>query len=186
VSDQIRDSLDTAIDRVATRLVSIADDPDAAQRIVASLPVRREHPWWSWSSWPLQAAALASVLLAIGYLRLTSDEVRFRSDTARPDAMLFARPMDAVAELRPTALRVEIAERTTSSPRALALARVSDSTAPVGQSFGLALIVAPDSLSLPTLQTTAPLATIEPATVAPISLTDLPLTTEAPPPFSKE
>lgn len=186
MSDRILDPLDVAIDRVANRLVSVKDDPNAVQRIVQSLPARREHAWWSWSSWPLQAAALASVLLAIVYMRVTNDAIPWTPDGGRPVATLIAQPMDAVTELHQAALRVEAAARTSPVPPALGLARVSNPTVEVGQFFGLPLIVAPDSLSLPTLQTTAPLATIEPATVAPISLSELPLATEAPPPFSKE
>jgi hypothetical protein len=65
MSEPLRDSLDAAIDRVATRLVSVEHDSAtfnsrAVDRLVSALPARRERGWWNWSSWPAQAAVAAS------------------------------------------------------------------------------------------------------------------------------
>lgn len=186
MSDRINDSLDTAIDRVATHLVSVREDGDAVRRIVASLPARRGPHWWSLTAWPLQAAALASVVLVLVYWPGTHETAESARDRAEGVAMLDVRPMTEVAELRQAARRVEAAGARRSFSPVSTLARDANAGDASGELFGLSPIVVPDSLSIPTLQSTAPLATIEPATLAPISLSELPLTDDALPPSSKE
>ena len=64
--------------------------------------------------------------------------------------------------------------------------RVVQRAAPAQPAFGLAEIGAPDEIVIPTLVATEPLQPLEPASLAPISISDLPLAGDAQPPFSKE
>jgi hypothetical protein len=57
-----RDTLDGVIDRVAAHLIAPADDPDFRDRLVASLPNRRNGSLWRW---PLPAWQIGAALLAV-------------------------------------------------------------------------------------------------------------------------
>ena len=182
MSDRLHDALDSAIDRVAAGLVRVPDDPAAVGRIVSSLPARREAAQWGPTSWAVHAAALAAILLAVVYIRTTSDD-HLPGGTAPHTAVLDARPMLNVVELQSASALSGQSRPIARSVNAPARTERSLATEPA---FELTPIVTPDSLSLSVLQATAPLAPIEPATVAPITLTELPLATDAPPPSSKE
>jgi hypothetical protein len=180
VSDRLHDALDEAIDRVANRLVSVKDDPFAARRIVDALPERRQGKWWSISSLAVQAAAIAAVVLAIGYLRSSPPGERLSTD---------GRPRVAVREqTAPVPATIPAVERppVAAADAVLVRRRVVQRAAPAQPAFGLAEIGAPDEIVIPTLVATKPLPPIDPASITPISISELPLGGESSPPFSKE
>ena len=182
MSAQIKDSLDDAIDRVAAKLVSVADDPAAVERIVSSLPPRREREWWRMSSLPVQAVAAASLVLAIVYMRSTSnDDLGPRIETQHPSVAVNAPRAEAVADAS-----VTIPQERPQPATAPVRRRRVRSTPEAQQAFGLPAMDAPAQLTIGTLISTAPLDPLEPASVAPILLNDLPLATEVQTPFSKE
>lgn len=181
MSDPMRDSLDGAIDRVATNLVSVADDPDAAQRIVASLRARRGGGWWPMSSLPLQAAALACVVLVVAYMRSTSSDEGVRLEHEPPVTMAKSAPAETVPEVPTNVRPVDV------KPRALPVRRVAPrQRAEAEPAFGLAAIEVPKQLTIETLTSTAPLDPLEPAALTPMLLNDLPLASDGQTPFSKE
>jgi hypothetical protein len=179
--DHHRDALDDAIDRVAAELVRVPDDPDAAERILLSLPPRHERPWVA-RSWPLQAAALASVVLVVAYLRWPVDDEGRRHAASRATAMLDSGPATSFVELHETALRdLAIAEplgRFTGQ-------RGADRQSAASRPYELPALTVPEQITVTMLQTTLPLAAVEPASIAPIALSQLPLD-EAPPSLMKE
>ncbi len=180
MSDQIRDSLDEAIDRVASRLVSVKEDPDAARRIVAVLPAQPGREWWS-GSFPLQAAAMAVIiLLLIVYVR--------PFDVGEP-APVDERRVEIPVREQPAGSPEPVMEVEQTRPQAVAgsaARRVARRPVDLQPAFGLAAIEALEQLSVSTLVATAPLSALELAAVEPISISDLPLGGDAPPPFSKE
>ncbi len=180
MSDRLHDALDEAIDRVANRLVSVKDDPFAARRIVAALPERRQGKWWGISSLAVQAAAIAAVVLAIGYLRSSPPGERFSTEEPPPVAV-----REQTAGVPATIAAVE-RPPVAAADAVLVRRRVVQRAAPAQPAFGLAEIGAPDEIVIPTLVATEPLQPLEPASLAPISISDLPLAGDAQPPFSKE
>lgn len=180
--DHHRDALDDAIDRVAADLVRVPDDPDAAERILLSLPPRHERPWWVARLLPLQAAALASVVLVVAYLRWPVNDEGPRGDASRVTAMLDSRPVTSFVELREAALNnAAIAEPFGKFGGQRDAGRQSAASRP----YELTALAAPQQITVTMLQTTLPLAAVEPASIAPITLNQLPLADEAPP-FLKE
>ncbi|MGH9384689.1 MAG: hypothetical protein ACRD2N_10425 [Vicinamibacterales bacterium] len=190
MSDQIRDSLDDAIDRAAASLVTVQEDPNAAQRIVSSLPSRHERRWWSMSSLPLQAAAAASIILGVLYMRPATDEDVRSADALGQTEMLDARPVVNVAEFLPTAVSPPSLARNRSASFGEAgsrpLSRGPADSEATSRQFELSAIPAPELLTMTTLEGAAPLDPVEPTSVAPILLSSLPLAGDAQPPFSKE
>lgn len=182
MSDPIRDSLDEAIDRVATHLVSVADDPDAAQRMVSSLPARPGHGWWAMSSLPLQAAAAASLVLIVAYMRSASTDEALPL-AHQPPLMTTARstPAEPVPEVAAGVRAVDV-EPTTVPARRVAVRLETE----VEPSFGLAAIEIPKELTVGALTSTVPLDRLEPAALAPMLLNDLPLASDGQTLFSKE
>jgi hypothetical protein len=179
MSDPIRDSLDDAIDRVASRLVSVKDDPDVARRIVAGLPPQPERGWWS-VSLPLQVAAMAAVVLVIVYVRTSNPGERASVENRDPTVVAREQPAHS-PESRQEVEQPHVAAATGSATRRVVRRPVD--TQPV---FGLAAIEAPEQLSLSTLVATVPLEPVAPAAVSPLSISDLPLTGDPQPPLSKE
>jgi hypothetical protein len=131
---------------------------------------------------PVHAAALASILLALVYIGSTGDD-RLPAGTAPLAGSLDARPMHYVVEFQSAA--VVPGRRMPAVQRVKMPARREPQLASE-PAFGLTPMVTLDSMSLSELQVTTPLAPIEPAAVAPITLTELPLAIDAPSSSSKE
>jgi hypothetical protein len=188
-----RDQLDAAIDRVATRLVSVQPDGLTTDRIASRLPERfrrglKPSPSsrinWSWLA-PQLAAAAGVALLAFFLFSNRSTEVVDKTatfDAAAPDAPdapdAPAAPDTPVAPVA-TVARVVPAVRSASAPRKTpAIAVVDDS---FDRDFGLDPIVRPGQIVISAIAQ-APAIDVPTAQVAPIVLTDLPLASESPSP----
>jgi hypothetical protein len=176
MSGQLRDPLDDAIDRVASRMVSVHDDTGAARRIISSLPSRDQRRW-SVSALSFQAAAVAVVALVIVYGRSFNPGEPAHSDSRRAPAEVQQpaplRGVDAVPAVAPTQVERAAVSRRRSLPQ-------PTDTQPV---FGLDAIEAPEQLTIPSLVATFPLEPIEAASVAPITIDDLPLSSDGASPF---
>ena len=72
-----RDSLDEAIDRVASRLTHVEDSPELAARIVASLPMRASWFDWFTQSWAPRLAMLAVIVTgAVIWMRFDAPAIQ--------------------------------------------------------------------------------------------------------------
>ena len=178
MSDPTRDSLDEAIDRVATGMVSMDVDVDAARRIAGTLPNRHERRFGS-SSLLFQAATIAAAALVVFYVRSFS-----RVEPAKP---VFRDAPVAVQE--PTQSRVE-ASAAVEPPQ---VAKVTASTrrpapglTPAPPAIEIDAIETPEELTIPSLETPTPLVAVGATAVAPISITELPLSSDGASPFFRE
>ena len=137
---------------------------------------------------PLQAVALASVILLVVTLRWSGEDDGRLKERGGPAAVFDTRPSAVVAELPPsvnrsTALAGSLAVGLSDAGTRAARRVVSEL---VSRSFELPAIVVPDQVALPALLTTTPLAAVESASIAPLALSELPLAADTSPPFSKE
>ena len=174
----MHDALDEAIDRVANRLVSVEDDAFAARRIVAALPERRARGWGSISSLAFQVTAIAAIALGVIYLRSSKPVERLSTEERQPLAV-----REQTANVPDT---IPAVERPPAAATVPAARRVVRRPVDVPRAFDLTPIEGPRQLVIPTLVATEPLQPLEPASITPISISELPLGGESSPPFSKE
>lgn len=173
-----RDPLDTAIDRVAARLVSVEHDEVMVDRIITRLPERPGRRAWFAPLVPQAALAVCVAIVAFAWT------TRDGGDVVREP-----RQLAPVARIEPEAPRVVV-----SSPAADATARPLDKpkglsprlvlnglAAPRDHERSLVPVAAPVSLEVAALEAPA-LLDEAPVVVAPIVLTALPLSGESPSP----
>lgn len=160
-----RDKLDSAIDQVAGRMVAVSDDPEMVARIVSALPERSLRLGWLLP----QVAALSALVIAA---LVWSTRERPASPAVLPSTQIAAA----------TVFRGGITPRVPGTPREPGTAVRTEPLAPWNPGT-----LEPDfDRSLPALMVTE-LPPVElPASpaleLAPIGVTDLPLTAESFPP----
>jgi hypothetical protein len=171
MNDHARDPLDKAIDHVAARLVSVEQDAAMVERLVAGLPERPARTGWFGVLVPQAAAAVAILVAVVMWTTRDRDEARDPvGDGRRAGTSVAAAPAVAPASV----VAVIAKPRRPVVRRSLdgQLALVAD------HERGLDPAPAPIPFDVPALEA---LSTPEkaPLVVAPIVLTELPLSGES-------
>jgi hypothetical protein len=161
MTEHMPDQLTAAIDRVATRLVTVEPDQRMADRIASQLPERSAARSWMIMLAPQIAAAVGVVLLAFF---LFSNRP---TQEGEPSATVLAGVPMPVVEVPRTIPRAGLEQRT------LVVARVDDT---LDRDFGLA---GPNAIALAAIAD-MPAIDVPLAEIAPIVLTELPLASDSP------
>lgn len=164
MTDHTRDPLDQAIDQVAARLVSVEHDQAMPDRIVARLPERARQSAWLGALLP--QAALATVLVAAVIMWMTREPDQVREpavDVRRAEASASAVAPVVAAEAEAPALRTVDSQFVVTPDHERALVPVA----------------APMFLEVAGLAGPAALPAEPPVVLAPIVLTELPLSGES-------
>ena len=175
MSDPTRDPLDQAIDRVAARLVSVDHDEVMVERIVARLPERSGLGGWLRVLAP--QAALATALIVAVLVWTTRDREQVVRDPVTASTVADA----AAAAPQAPALNAPVAEVSVPLKAAGMMARGVRETAPASPADherSLAPVESPKPLEVVSLASPS-LPEEVPVVLAPIVLTELPLSGES-------
>ncbi|HEX8027788.1 MAG TPA: hypothetical protein VF491_04970 [Vicinamibacterales bacterium] len=169
----MKDHLDDAIDRVASRMTHVDDDPAFATRIEAALPERASGGPWQWLLPRLAITTAFGAAVALIVLRSFDDGSTdvLRSESARIPIVELARSIAAEVP-SPLNDRRTFVEPLSNDRRTSVEPPSNDGRTDVDHGFSLPAIASVESLSLQSLAPEA-LPVDDALVVAPLAVADL-------------